>query len=57
MRLGRMDSRLARVERDVTIDPGSNVVNMPLRIVNPKRWYPAGYGAQDMYTFKSRYPR
>ena len=43
----------ARVERDVTIDPGSNVVNMPLRIVNPKRWYPAGYGAQDMYTFKA----
>ena len=43
----------ARVDRDVTIDPGSNVVSMPLRIVNPKRWYPAGYGAQDMYTFKA----
>jgi beta-mannosidase len=40
------------VERDVTVDPGSNRVSLPLRIVNPKRWYPAGSGAQDMYTFK-----
>lgn len=43
----------AHIERDVTVDPGSNQVNVPLRIVDPKRWYPAGYGAQDMYTFKA----
>jgi beta-mannosidase len=43
----------AHVERDVTVDPGDNQVSLPLRIVDPKRWYPAGYGAQDMYTFKA----
>jgi len=42
----------AHVEQDVTVDPGSNPVSLPLRIAHPKRWYPVGYGAQDMYTFK-----
>jgi beta-mannosidase len=42
----------AHVEQDVTVDPGSNAISLPLRIAHPKRWYPAGYGAQDMYTFK-----
>jgi beta-mannosidase len=41
------------VERDVVVDPGSNQVSLPLRIADPKLWYPAGYGAQDMYTFKA----
>ena len=44
---------VAHVERDVTVDPGSNPVSMPLRIVDPKLWYPAGYGAQDMYAFSA----
>ncbi|GGA30250.1 beta-mannosidase [Dyella nitratireducens] len=43
----------AHAEQDVTVDPGSNTVSLPLRIANPRRWYPAGYGAQDMYTFKA----
>ncbi|GLQ48452.1 beta-mannosidase [Dyella lipolytica] len=43
----------AHVERDIPVGPGSNQVSVPLRIVDPKRWYPAGYGAQDMYTFKA----
>ena len=42
----------ARAEQDVTVDPGSNAVSLPMRIAHPRRWYPAGYGAQDMYTFK-----
>ncbi|OOG56386.1 glycoside hydrolase family 2 protein [Rhodanobacter sp. C03] len=42
-----------RIERDITVDPGSNQVSLPLRIADPKLWYPAGYGAQDMYTFKA----
>ena len=42
----------AHVEQDVTVDPGSNPVSLPLRIAHPKRWYPVGYGSQDMYTFK-----
>ncbi|HTV84836.1 MAG TPA: glycoside hydrolase family 2 protein [Dyella sp.] len=43
----------AHVERDVIVDPGTNHLSLPLRIADPKRWYPAGYGAQDMYTFKA----
>ncbi|WP_425490454.1 beta-mannosidase [Dyella mobilis] len=43
----------AHVEQDVTVDPGSNAISLPLRIVHPKRWYPAGYGAQDTYTVKA----
>jgi beta-mannosidase len=44
---------VAHVEREVTVDPGSNTVGLPLRIVDPKLWYPAGYGAPDMYTFRA----
>jgi beta-mannosidase len=51
--LGPDGQMAAHVEQDVTVDPGSNTVSVPLRIANPKRWYPAGYGAQDMYTFKA----
>jgi beta-mannosidase len=43
----------AHVEQDVIVDAGNNPISLPLRISHPKRWYPAGYGAQDMYTFKT----
>jgi beta-mannosidase len=43
----------AHIEQDVTVDAGTNAISLPLRVVNPRRWYPAGYGAQDMYTFKA----
>lgn len=33
------------------VDPGENSIALPLRITHPRRWYPAGYGAQDRYTF------
>ncbi|HWX66918.1 MAG TPA: glycoside hydrolase family 2 protein [Rhodanobacter sp.] len=44
---------VTHVERDVIVDPGTHQVSVPLRIADPKLWYPAGYGAQDMYTFKA----
>jgi beta-mannosidase len=44
---------VAHVEQDVAVDTGSNTISLPLRIAKPRRWYPAGYGAQDMYTFKA----
>jgi beta-mannosidase len=50
--LGPGGQTAAHVEQDVTVDPGRNAISLPLRIAHPKRWYPAGYGAQDMYTFK-----
>lgn len=33
----------------VSLQSGSHVVSMPLRIDAPQRWYPAGYGAQALY--------
>ncbi len=44
---------VARVTRQLTVDPGSNTLSLPVRIEQPRLWYPAGYGAQDMYTFKA----
>ena len=44
----------AHVETDFNVDAGDNHVSVPVYIAHPKRWYPVGYGAQDMYTFKAR---
>jgi beta-mannosidase len=33
------------------LDPGTNTVSIPVRIANPKLWYPLGYGAQSRYRF------
>jgi len=35
----------------VPLDPGTNHISLPVRIANPKLWFPAGYGAQDRYEF------
>jgi beta-mannosidase len=35
------------------LNAGMNHVAFPLRIVGPKLWYPAGYGAQDRYRFSA----
>jgi beta-mannosidase len=37
----------------VQLDSGTNNVSIPLRIVSPKLWYPAGYGAPDRYRFSA----
>ncbi|MEZ0470109.1 beta-mannosidase [Luteimonas salinilitoris] len=42
---------VARIERDAVVDPGRNRIDLPLRIADPRRWFPFGYGAQDRYTF------
>jgi beta-mannosidase len=33
------------------LDPGMNTVSIPVRIANPKLWYPLGYGEQSRYKF------
>src|SRR5579864_5874129 len=35
------------------LDPGTNHISFPIRIANPKLWYPLGYGAQDRYQFSA----
>ena len=37
----------------VQLDPGMNQVSFAFRLASPKRWYPAGYGAQDRYRFST----
>src|SRR4029077_8133611 len=39
------------IKQTVQLDPGTNQISVPIRIANPKLWYPAGYGAQDRYRF------
>ncbi len=35
------------------LNAGTNHISIPLRIVAPKLWYPAGYGAQNRYRFSA----
>lgn len=37
--------------RDVILHVGVNTITFPIEIVKPDLWYPAGYGAQPLYSF------
>ena len=50
---GPTGETVAHEAREVIVDPGTHEISLPLRIADPRLWYPAGYGAQDMYTFKA----
>ena len=41
------------VRQSVQLVPGLNRISVPIHIVNPKLWYPNGYGAQDRYQFSA----
>ena len=41
-------------QRSVELHTGVNHVDLPLEIVKPDLWYPAGYGAQPIYEFQAR---
>ncbi len=45
---------VARVERRVRLRAGTQRVEVPLRVQQPRRWWPAGQGAQDRYTVSVR---
>lgn len=38
----------------IVLVPGENKATVPVRIENPRRWYPAGYGQQALYRFTAR---
>lgn len=44
------DGTTVRATRTVAVTAGENRVSVPIAIANPKLWYPAGYGAQPLYT-------
>jgi beta-mannosidase len=40
--------------RTVTLHAGTNVIDIPFEIRQPRLWYPAGYGDQALYEFTAR---
>ena len=41
-----------RLARSLRLQAGRNTVEFPLRISNPRLWWPAGMGEQPLYTFR-----
>ena len=48
------NGKAAEATRNVALHPGVNHIDLPLEIGNPDLWYPAGYGAQPLYTFTAK---
>ncbi|MBV8207972.1 MAG: glycoside hydrolase family 2 protein, partial [Acidobacteria bacterium] len=45
-------SRKPEQALSVSLHPGVNTLRLPFAVAAPDLWYPAGYGAQAMYTFR-----
>ena len=45
------DGKTAKVAQAIELHAGDNIINLPVQIEKPALWYPAGYGAQPLYTF------
>jgi beta-mannosidase len=45
------DGKQVEVTCSVMLHVGRNTIAIPIDIPDPARWYPAGYGAQSLYTF------
>jgi beta-mannosidase len=41
------------VKQTVQLAPGVNHISLPFKIANPSLWFPAGYGAQNLYSFSA----
>jgi beta-mannosidase len=48
------DGQTKTVTQQATLAAGDNAVAIPLRIEKPQRWWPAGYGAQNLYHFDAQ---
>jgi beta-mannosidase len=46
-------SQTADATQTLQLNAGMNHISVPLRIVNPKLWYPLGYGPQNRYRFSA----
>ena len=40
--------------RQVSVHAGSNLIEFPIEIRQPKLWFPAGYGEQPLYSFTAQ---
>lgn len=45
------DGSHGETSQAVTLTAGDNQLKLPLSIAHPQRWWPAGYGAQNLYHF------
>jgi beta-mannosidase len=45
------DGSRQQAEQEVALRRGVNAVMVPIRIEHPQRWWPAGYGRQNLYRF------
>jgi beta-mannosidase len=58
--VAKVNVRCAKAGREVllsrtaSVHSGRNIVDIPIEIANPKRWYPAGYGDQSLYEFTAQ---
>lgn len=48
------DSLITKAEKNITLLPGSNDVNLPIKIDHPQRWMPNGWGEPVLYDFSVR---
>ena len=46
--------RVETLKCNVALHAGDNTIELPLNIAHPRRWWPAGYGAQALYTVHAR---
>ncbi|KRE88897.1 beta-mannosidase [Frateuria sp. Soil773] len=45
------DGRTGHASREIELRAGENAFELPIRIDRPQRWWPTGYGAQNLYDF------
>ena len=48
------DRRTSIPEVSAQLVPGENTVHVPVVIAHPERWWPVGYGAQNLYQFSAK---
>ena len=41
------------INEPIHLETGSNLIGKELEIINPELWFPYGYGAQPLYTFRT----
>ncbi len=45
------DGSTQSLQRDADLHSGANPIAIPIRVAQPQRWWPIGYGAQNLYEF------
>ncbi len=48
------NGKAVAMNKTVSVHAGSNVIDLPVEILKPRRWYPAGYGDQPLYEFTAQ---